>query len=214
VFAAPAAAPAVTELPSLTRGHITFGCFNNLSKLTDPSLALFRRVLDAVPGSRLYLKAMALSDDEPRERFLSRARRAGLDLGRVDLKGRVPGDTANLAAFSRADIALDPTPFCGGLSSADALWMGVPLITLAGRSLVGRIGASMLARSGLSDLIAESADAYVAIAARLAADPVGLAALRAGMRARLDQSPVANGRILASEVEQAYRGLWRQWCQR
>ncbi|MBM3546507.1 MAG: tetratricopeptide repeat protein [Alphaproteobacteria bacterium] len=214
VFWPPAEAPALSEAPSATSGYVTFGCFNNLAKLTDDALALFRRVLEAVPRSRLYLKAMALSDDEPRERFLGRARRAGLDLARIDLQGRVPGDTANLAALARADIALDPIPFCGGLSSADALWMGVPLVTMAGSSLVGRIGASMLARAGLADFIAKSGEEYVAIATRLAADPARLAALRAGMRSRLDKASVSNGRIFASEMEQAYRGLWRQWCGR
>jgi protein O-GlcNAc transferase len=214
VFQAPADAPALSDLPALGRGYVTFGCFNNLAKVTDDTLALFRRVLEAVPESRLYLKAMALSDEEPRARFLARARRVGLDLGRVDLQGRVQGDTANLAALALADIALDPTPFCGGLSSADALWMGVPLVSLAGPSLVGRLGASMLARAGLADLIAKSRDDYVGIAARLAADPARLAALRAGMRLRLAQASLSNGRILAMEMEQAYRDLWRQWCRR
>ena len=214
VFEAPTAPPPISELPLSRLGYVTFGCFNNLAKLTDRSLVLFRRVLEAVPRSRLLLKAMALSDAEPRERFLERVARAGLDPGRVDLQGRVAGDTANLAALARADIALDPTPFCGGLSSADALWMGVPLVTLEGSSLPGRIGASMLARSGLSEFIAKSEADYVAIAARLAADPARLATLRAGMRQRLAQAPLSNGKILASEMEETYRDLWRRWCRR
>lgn len=212
VFQAPAEMPALTPLPALTRGRVTFGCFNNLAKVTDDALALFARVLDAVPGSRLYLKAMALSDAEPRERFVARAARAGLDRRRLDLEGRIYGDLENLAAFARADIALDPIPFCGGLSSADALYMGVPLVSLAGPSLVGRIGASMLARAGLVDLIAKSPADYVRIAANLAADLPRLADLRVGMRERLLGSSISNGRIFASEIEQAYRDLWRRWC--
>ncbi|MSP49087.1 MAG: tetratricopeptide repeat protein [Alphaproteobacteria bacterium] len=212
VFQSPAEAPPVSALPALSMGHITFGCFNNLAKMTDRTLDLFCRVLDAVPGSRLRIKAMALSDEEPRQRFLARARRAGLDLGHLDLQGRVYGDPANLAALARADIALDPTPFCGGLSSADALWMGVPLVSLAGPSLVGRLGASMLARAGLSDLIAKSPDDYVRIAAGLAGDLPRLAALRGGMRHRLAQASLSNGRIFAMEMERVYRDLWRQWC--
>jgi protein O-GlcNAc transferase len=212
VFQQPADAPPISDLPAATNGYVTFGCFNNLAKVTDETLLLFRRVLEAVPASRLLFKAMSLSDEEPRERFRARARRSGLDLDRVDLQGRVPGDTANLAALARADIALDPTPFCGSLSSADALWMGVPLVSLAGPSLVGRLGVTMLARVELDDLIAKSVDDYVAIAQRLATDLPLLASLRAGMRRRLTQSPLANGKILAKEVEQAYRGLWRQWC--
>ncbi len=214
VFQAPLDPPAVTPLSALSAGHVTFGCFNNLSKVTDESLALFARVLDAVPKSRLYMKAIALSDEEPRRRFLGRAQRVGLDLGRIDLEGRIHGDQANLAALARADIALDPTPFCGGLSSADALWMGVPLVSLSGTSLVGRIGASMLSRAGLVELVAKSADGYVRIAADLAADLPRLATLREGLRQRLSQAPFANGKILAREVEQAYRTLWRRRCQR
>ncbi len=211
-FEMPADPPPLTALPALTAGHVTFGCFNNLAKVTDTALALFRQVLDAVPSSRLRFKAMSLSDEEPRVRFLTRLVRAGLDPRRVDLQGRVYGEPANLAAIARADIALDPTPFCGGLSSADALWMGVPLVSLNGASLVGRIGASMLARSGLVDLIAESPEAYVRIAASLAGDLPRLSALREGMRGRLSASSLANGKILAQETEQTYRDLWRLWC--
>lgn len=214
VFEMPADPPAVTALPALAAGHVTFGCFNNLAKVTDAALQLFRRVLDAVPTARLLFKAMALSDEEPRARFLARLARAGLDPRRTDLLGRVYGDPANLAAIARADIALDPTPFCGGLSSADALWMGVPLVTLKGPSLAGRIGASMLARSGLVDLIAESPADYVRIAAGLAGDLPRLAALRDGMHRRLASSSLANGKIIAEETEQTYRDLWRQWCRR
>ena len=213
-FEMPADPPPVTALPALAAGHVTFGCFNNLAKVTDDALALFRQVLDAVPTGRILFKAMALSDGEPRTRFLARLVRAGLDSGRVDLLGRVYDDQANLAAIARADIALDPTPFCGGLSSADALWMGVPLVSLKGSSLVGRIGASMLARAELADLIAESPADYVRIAAGLARDLPRLAALRDGMRRRLAASSLANGKILAMEVEQTYRDLWRRWCRR
>jgi predicted O-linked N-acetylglucosamine transferase (SPINDLY family) len=214
VFAAPADVPEVSELPALVRGHVTFGCFNNLAKVTDAALRLFAQVLGAVPAGRLRFKAMALSDDEPRQRFVARARAAGLDLDRVDFQGRVFGDRANLAAYAEADIALDPIPFSGGLSSADALWMGLPLVTLAGGSLVGRIGASMLARAGLADLIARSPDDYARIAADLASDLPRLADLRRGMRRRLALSSLSNGRFLAYETERAYRGLWRQWCRR
>jgi len=208
----PSDPPAVTPLPALAAGHVTFGCFNNLAKVTDTALALFRQVLDAVPTSRLLFKAMSLSDEEPRRHFEARLARTGLDPWRVDLQGRVYGDPANLAAIARADIALDPTPFSGGLSSADALWMGVPLVSLKGSSLVGRIGTSMLARAELIDLIAESPAGYVRIAAGLAADLPRLAALRNGMRQRLAASTLANGKILAGETEQIYRDLWRRWC--
>ncbi len=211
-FAMPSDPPAVSPLPALATGYVTFGCFNNLAKVTDTALALFRQVLDAVPASRLLFKAMSLSDEEPRRHFLARLARAGLDPRRIDLQGRVYGDPANLAAIARADIALDPTPFSGGLSSADALWMGVPLVSLKGSSLVGRIGTSMLARAGLVDLIAESPAGYVRIAAGLAADLPRLAALRDGMRERLAASTLADGKILARETEQIYRDLWRRWC--
>ena len=124
------------------------------------------------------------------------------------------GDPANFAAIARADIALDPVPFNGGLSSADALWMVVPLISLRGASLVGRLGASMLSRVGLADLVAASEADYVRIASDLAGDRGRLAAMRAGMRQRLAHASLANGRIIAAEVEEAYRDLWRHWCRK
>ena len=214
VFDPPAEAPPLSPLPARANGWVTFGSFNNLSKLTDESLVLFKCVLDAVPGSRLLIKAMSLSDDEPRDRFVARLRRAGIDLGRIELLGRIAGDPANLAAIARADIALDPTPFNGGMSTADSLWMGVPVVSLAGRGFVGRIGASMLSRAGLADLVANSTDGYVKAARELAEGPDRLASLRAGMRRRIEHSSLSNGRIFASEMERTYRDLWRQWCRR
>lgn len=214
VFDPPAQAPALSPLPASETGMVTFGSFNNLAKLTDESVMLFRRVLDAVPGSRLLIKAMSLSDEEPRARFVSRLTSAGLDLGRVELLGRIGGDPANLAAIARADIALDPVPFNGGMSTADALWMGVPVVSLAGSGFVGRIGASMLSRAGLADLVANSTDNYVRVARDLAHDLPRLASLRAGMRYRIEHSSLSNGRIFASEMERTYRELWRQWCRR
>jgi protein O-GlcNAc transferase len=214
VFDPPASAPALSPPPAGAEGDITFGSFNNLAKLTDESLVLFRRVLEAVPRSRLLIKAMALSDDEPRTRFVARLTGAGLDLGRVELVGRIATDPANLAAIARADIALDPVPFNGGMSTADALWMGVPVVSLRGPSLVGRVGASMLSRAGLADLVADSAADYIRIAAGLATDRPRLAALRNGMRVRVGHSSLSNGRIFASEMERAYRTLWHRWCRR
>jgi len=214
VFDPPRQAPELSPLPASIAGTVTFGSFNNLAKLTDESLALFRRVLDAVPGSRLAIKAMSLSEDEPRVRFESRLARAGLDRARVELIGRIAGDPANLAAIARADIALDPVPFNGGMSTADALWMGVPVVSLAGPSLVGRIGATMLSRAGLADLVANSTDKYVEIARGLAGDLPRLTALRSGMRDRVACSSLSNGRVFASEMEQAYRDVWRHWCRR
>lgn len=214
VFDPPATAPALTPPPATARGYVTFGCFNNLAKITDTSLELFRRVLDATPGSRLLVKAMSLSDAEPRARFHRRLDRAGLEATRVDLVGRIQGDEANLAALAEADIALDPTPFNGGMSTVDALWMGVPVVSLKGGSLVGRVGNSMLSRAGLSSFVAEKTDSYVQIATELAADLHRLTALRNSMREQLRRSNLTDGRIFASEVEQAFRGLWRQWCRR
>ena len=214
VFDPPALAPDLSPPPGLQSGKITFGCFNNLAKLTDESLVLFGRVLDAVPASRLLIKAMALSEGETRARLIGRLKQAGIDPDRVELLGRIAGDPANLAAIARADIALDPVPFNGGMSTADALWMGVPVVTLAGAGFVGRIGASMLARTGLADLVANSMDNYIRIAAGLARDQGRLADLRAGMRQRIRHASLANGRIFASDVEQAYRDLWRRWCRR
>lgn len=212
VFEPPQDAPAVEPLPADRSGHVTLGSFNNLTKLTPETLTLWARILDALPEARLLVKAIALSESGPRRRLTYSLAEAGIDRERVRYLGRVPAARGHLAALGSVDIALDPLPFTGGLSSAEVLWMGVPIVTLAGNTLVARQGASMLVRVGLETLVAGDPETYVRIAVGLARDPSRLRRLRADLRQQIAASPLADGRDYARQFEAACRGLWREWC--
>jgi len=203
--------PEVSPLPLETAGHITFGSLNNLAKLNEPVLALWSQVLQAVPGSKLLLQSAALDDSAHVRRFRERCGRLGIAPERLDLRGFSP-IAQSPAAYAEIDIALDPFPFCGGMTSFEALWLGVPIITLAGTTIAGRQSASMLANLGLTDLIATDARQYVDKARELALDPPRLAALRAGLRPRFAASPLMDYAGFARSLETAYRQMWRDWA--
>jgi predicted O-linked N-acetylglucosamine transferase (SPINDLY family) len=205
-------APAVTPLPALANGYVTFGSFNNLAKLTPEALDLWARILAALPSARLMLKAGGFSEPAVARRYRDLLAARGVVPGRVDLVGWVPSKLDNNALFGRCDIALDPFPFNGGVTTQSALWMGLPVVTLAGPSFVGRLGRSILARVGLDRLVATDPDAYSRIALGLAGDLDGLARLRAGMRARLLTSAIFDHAGHTRELEAAYRDMWRRWC--
>jgi predicted O-linked N-acetylglucosamine transferase (SPINDLY family) len=207
-------APAVSTLPYDINGFVTFGSFNNLAKITDHTLALWASLLRELPNAQLTVKALTLSRPDAEARLRRRTEAHGIPFSRLRLVGAIHDPSANLAALGAADIALDPIPFTGGLSTADVLWMGVPVVSLAGASFVGRVGASILARAGLTELIASTPEDYIRIAKELATDPVRLRSLRAGLRDRLSHSSLTDGMRFASEVERTYRGLWRAWCDR
>jgi predicted O-linked N-acetylglucosamine transferase (SPINDLY family) len=181
--------------------------------LTTDVTALWSRVLQAVPASRLLLKYLGFyGDDVMRARFTALFAGHGIGAERLIFVGDEATRARHLDILSRVDIALDPFPFNGCTTSFEALWMGVPVITLAGRRFVGRMGASFLTQIGLTDLIATTPDEYVAKATRLANDPKQLAALRSSLRARVSASPLCDSKGYARSVETAYRDMWRQWC--
>jgi predicted O-linked N-acetylglucosamine transferase (SPINDLY family) len=204
----PEDAPAPDTLPAFVNGFITFGCLNQLAKVSPPALQAWVRILQAVPGARLLLHAPA-----GRSRDLVRARfqEDGISADRVAFAGRLPR-AEYLGRYCAIDLALDPFPYNGGISTMDALWMGVPVITLAGRTAVGRAGVSILSNVGLSELIARTADAYVAIAREWARDTARLAAVRAGLRERMRSSPLLDGPQYAASVDAALRQMWQTWC--
>ncbi|HUG11242.1 MAG TPA: tetratricopeptide repeat protein [Opitutaceae bacterium] len=185
-YAPPADAPDVSPPPSAAGAPFTFGCFNNLSKVNAATLALWRRVLDAVPGSRLLIKGLRL--DEARMR--ARLDAAGIPAERAVLLTPVASTREHLAAYSQVDLALDPHPYNGTTTTCEALWMGVPVITLRGDRHASRVGTSLVTVVGHADWSAGSEDEYVARAAALASDRVTLVAARAGLRARMAASPL------------------------
>jgi predicted O-linked N-acetylglucosamine transferase (SPINDLY family) len=202
--------PEVNAQPARRRGHVTFGCLNNLAKLNDRVLALWARILAAVPGSRLLLQASALSDLLVQRDFRARAAALGIPADRLELRRFVPVEQAP-HTYHDIDIALDPFPFCGGMTSLDALWMGVPVVTLPQVMVAGRQSASMLANLGLPELIAADESAYESAAAGLARDLDRLEALRTGLRARFRASPLTDYERFTGDLEAAFREMWCQW---
>jgi protein O-GlcNAc transferase len=174
-------------------------------------LALWARILRAVPTARLVLQAGALSDTLNRDRFRAIAVAQGIPSDRLDLRPFVPVDEA-AAAYHGIDIALDPFPFCGGMTSLDALWMGVPVVTLPQTMIAGRQTAALLANLGLDELIASDEKRYLEIAVALANDFPRLAALRSGLREHFRASPLADTERFTRDLEHAYRGMWRRWA--
>lgn len=198
--------PAVGPLPAHSAGHITFGCLNKLVKVTDETIALWCRILGAVPGSRLMLLSPA---DNPK--LLQRFAERGIAADRIELIGRRSRHDY-LELFNRIDIALDPFPYNGDTTTCDGFWMGVPLVTLAGQAFVSCRGVSHLGNVGLSELVAASQDEYVDIATALACDLPRLADLRSGLRGRMAGSPLMDYARYTANLEAAYRQMWRAWC--
>ena len=202
--------PEVTRLPALGSGKITFGSLNNLSKLNERVLALWGAVLHAVPDARLLLQAAALDDAPNRRRFGELCAKHGIPPGRLELRGFAPVEFAP-SSYAEIDISLDAFPFCGGMTSLEALWLGVPVITLAGETIASRQSASMLMNLGLPELIAEDTNQYVDKAAGLARDLQRLADLRAGLRRRFAASPLMDYGGFARALETNYRQMWQGW---
>jgi predicted O-linked N-acetylglucosamine transferase (SPINDLY family) len=202
--------PDVNELPAVHNGHITFGCFNNLSKLNDDVLQLWARILHRVPQSRLVLQAAALDDAPNRMRFRLQAERAGLHSGQLELRGFMPVATAP-RAYHDIDIALDPFPFCGGMTSFEALWMGVPVITLEQAMIAGRQTLALLRNIGLPELVAADKARYADIAVDLATDRLRLGTLRQSLRPRFAASPLQDYAKFTHAMEDAFRLMWLDW---
>jgi len=205
---APDPVPAPHTLPGAT--GITFGSFNTLSKVSGSVVRAWTQVLTRVAGSRLVLKAPQFGDPDVRERTLGRFAEAGLDPARVTIIERVRGPAAHLAQYAMIDIALDSFPYCGTTTTCEALWMGVPVVTVGGPTHSSRVGVSLLTNAGLPELIARDQDEYVSMAAALAVDRERLCGLRAGLRERLARSALCDGPAYAGRFESAVRLLWRE----
>lgn len=206
-------APPVSALPALGPRHITFGSFNNLAKIGPDVVALWARLTAAVPGARLLVKNPSLTDGATRERYYAAFAAAGLEKDRVELVGHTPTQAEHLALYARVDIALDTFPYNGTTTTCEALWMGVPVVTLAGARHAGRVGTSLLTAVGHPEWIAATAEGYLATAARLAADLDRLQTVRAGLRADVAASTLCDAAGFARRIESAYRDIWRRWCE-
>ncbi len=211
LYEPPEGLPPVAALPAETSGHVTFGCLNRREKISPQSIELWSEILDSVPNSRLLIKAQELSDDMVRARLADEFAADGVGEDRLVLLGRT-GQLEHMAAHNRIDIALDPFPYSGGVSTADALWMGVPVVTLRGRTISARNAASILTAAGLDEFIAESPDGYRDIAIAAAGDIEKLSLIRSGLRERAQRSPLGDAAAYVRSVEAAYRHMWRRKC--
>ena len=199
----PPDSPEVGPLPLAAAGRVTFGSFNNLAKVTPEVIALWSMVLHAVPGARILLKCRPLEDPEVCARIRGRFESAGVPPERVELHGGNPSPSEHLGEYHRVDIALDTFPYTGTTTTCEALWMGVPVVTLAGSRHAARTGLSLLSNCGLPHLVAGSCEEYVSIASGLAQDAGKLRELREGLRERMQGSPLMDGAGITRELEAA-----------
>jgi predicted O-linked N-acetylglucosamine transferase (SPINDLY family) len=203
--------PAVATPPLGREGIVTFGSFNHIKKVGERTIELWGEILSRVPRSRLLIKSLDMPGavgDEVRGRLA----RAGVDPARVEVVPYQPDRQRHIALYERVDIALDSGPYNGTTTTCEALWMGVPVVTLAGDQHRARVGASLLTAIGLTELIAGDEAGYVEIASVLASEPARLAAYRATMRDRMMASELLDGASMARALEGAIRDAWRQYC--
>ena len=210
-YAPPGDAPEVSALPA-TAGAVTFGCFNTPAKITDAMLDLWAQILAAVPGSRLCLKGAGLDSPALRARYTARLGQGGVAAGRIEFLDRTADTRGHLDCYSRVDIALDTSPYNGTTTTCEALWMGVPVVSLVGDRHMARVGASLLAAVGHPEWAVATPAEYVSVAVRLAENRTTLAAIRAGLRAELQRSPLLDHAGQAARFGAALRHCWQYWC--
>lgn len=204
--------PPVSDLPARHAGHITFGCFNNSAKVNPQVINVWSDLLLELPDARLRLKSAQLRNPVLQEAYRAQFARCGVDPGRIEMLGFIESTTGHLALYQGIDIALDPFPYNGTTTTCEALWMGVPVVVLEGNRHAGRVGVSLLNNIGLPELIAKTHDEYLRLASELARDTDRLAALRAGLRQRLQASPLLDRAGFTREVESAFRNMWVRYC--
>jgi predicted O-linked N-acetylglucosamine transferase (SPINDLY family) len=195
----------------LRNGHVTFGMFNRTDKISDPALALWSKLMAALPGSVIVVKNGSMSEPLLRDALIARFVEHGIAADRVRCVGRTSRQE-HLAMFSEIDIALDPFPQNGGISTWEPLQMGVPVITKLGVGPAARAGGAIVTAVGLDDWVAEDDDGYLAIALRNAVQPAELAALRARLPAQVANSAAGNCEVYTRHVEAGYRTFWRDYC--
>lgn len=212
-YEGPDYAPGVAPLPAMSRTEITFGCFNTQAKITGDVIRVWSKILKAAPQSRLILKNPVLNDEGCRQLVREEFVSCGLPAERLMLLGSSPHREL-LESYAEVDIALDPFPYNGGTTTCEALWMGVPVVTLAGDRFVSRVGPTILRHAGCSEWVAADVDGYVRTAVSLAADRAKLAAIRGRLRDQVRQSPLGDTAEFTRSWEDALRMVWRLWCRR
>lgn len=205
------ALPEVRPPPSQQHGHVTFGSFNQVVKIRPRLLDAWAEILRRVPDARLVIKALDLQPHDTAA-IADRLASQGVAHGRVDILGPTPSQREHLALYGEIDIHLDTAPYNGVTTTAEALWMGVPVVALKGQRILERYSAAMLHQVGLEQLAVSDLAGYIATACRLAGDPEGLATLRTSLRGCMARSRLGDSALFTRDLEAAYRGLWRNLC--
>jgi predicted O-linked N-acetylglucosamine transferase (SPINDLY family) len=199
------------ELPALASGFITFGVFNRISKISDPAVEVWAQILDRLPRSRLLVKDSAIDDPLVRDNLLARFARYDLPSERIELLGAT-SRSDHLTALNKVDICLDPFPQNGGVSTWEALQMGVPVVARLGNTLSSRVAGAILSAIGMKDWVAENASDYLEIAVARGSKIEDLARSRRALPARIAASAAGDPAAYADEVAKAFRGMWQNYC--
>jgi FkbM family methyltransferase len=209
-FMPPEYAPEVGELPVVKNGYVTFGCFNNPTKVNDEILNKWAGIMKDLPSSRLFLKSKQYDTEALRERIIRTMEQNGVEADRIRFEGLSPHNEL-LDRYNEVDIALDPWPYSGGLTTCEALWMGVPVITKPGPTFAGRHSTTHLINAGLPELVTNSWDTYKKKVIELASDTQQLAELRSSLREQVTNSPIYDGQRFGAHLSSAIRQMWYQW---
>ncbi|MBL8643671.1 MAG: tetratricopeptide repeat protein [Rhodospirillaceae bacterium] len=206
-------APAPAAAPHLTKGYVTFASFNVLPKVNDRTIAAWSEILKAVPNSRFYIKCKQLRDEKVQARIRADFARFGVDPARIDMESFVPSVQDHLNQYALVDLALDTFPYNGTTTTCEAIWMGVPVLTLKGDNHRSRVGFSLLSALGLADrFVARDEQDYIARAIAWGLNPKPLADIRTQLRPTMAASPLRNEAGFTRTLESAYRDMWRAWC--
>lgn len=208
----PNCAPSISTLPAQKNGYVTFGSFNKLAKINQDVIAVWAKLLIAVPDSRLFLKTSALVEAGMRNKIRSIFESMGVSSERLELKGTDQSQKSHLEQYSAIDIGLDPFPYNGTTTTCEALWMGVPVITMAGLTHVSRVGLSQMTNLGLTELICTNQEDYIATAVRLSSDLRHLDALRNDLRQRMAASPLMNAGRFTKHLEEVFVAIRHPVC--
>ena len=210
-YAPPTESVEAGQLPLEANGFVTFGAFNRMAKVSDVTVDLWAKILAGVAQSKLLLKGDGLTPGTM-PIWMDRLSRFGIDPARVETLERLPSKREHFDQMCRADIALDTYPYNGTTMTCEWLWMGVPIINLAGRTHASRVGKSLLTAMGLPELSADTPDRYIDLAIEWANNVQKLAELRQSLRSRLLQSPLTAASSFTRHLENAYREMWHAWC--
>lgn len=210
-YTRPRDCPGVGSLPQRSAGHVTFGSFNNVAKMSSECIAAWAEILNRVPDAELFLKHRAYDDSHIRGRISTGFEAHGIDRGRIRYSGFTADQREYLAHYGEVDIGLDPFPFNGGTTSYESLWMGVPVVTLSSLGFMSGLAAGMMTQAGVPEFVADTVHGYIETAVAFAARPSRMDEVRGGLREAAAET-VFNERRYVSELEDAYRDCWRRYC--